>query len=206
MTDSKADIEKLKCTIKLLRKKVRAQNQLIADYQSNRMIDLLNSLEAIINEYSIFLNPRPQKVNASYRNQSEVFEIKISDTVGIFADGRTKMIFLKEKTNSVGSNERTTNLILKDSGFEPLIKSIDSMKFHLCKVDKSNYVNVRYYNLRRDEIICNIEVPNEKFSYQKIEIKDKYKTDFIEMKSNFDKIYLLQKVLVDYKLLNGLPF
>ena len=205
MLDSKIDIEKLKHTIKLLRKKVKEQKELIADYQNNWMINLFNSLEAITNEYSILLNPPPQKIKASFKNQSELFEVKIAETVGVFSDGRTKMIFLTEKINSVGSNERNTNLILKESEFEPLLKSLDSIKLHLCQVDKSYFVNVKYYNLKQDEIICNIEVANEKFAYQRIEINKKYKANFIEMKTNFDKIYSLQKVLVDYKLKNGLP-
>lgn len=205
MLDSKIDIEKLKHTIKLLRKKVKEQKELIADYQNNWMINLFNSLEAITNEYSILLNPPPQKIKASFKNQSELFEVKIAETVGVFSDGRTKMIFLTEKINSVGSNERNTNLILKESEFEPLLKSLDSIKLHLCQVDKSSFVNVKYYNLKQDEIICNIEVANEKFTYQRIEINKKYKANFIEMKTNFDKIYSLQKVLVDYKLKNGLP-
>jgi hypothetical protein len=205
MLDSKIDIEKLKHTIKLLRKKVKEQKELIADYQNNWMINLFNSLEAITNEYSILLNPPPQKIKASFKNQSELFEVKIAETVGVFSDGRTKMIFLTEKINSLGSNERNTNLILKESEFEPLLKSLDSIKLHLCQVDKSYFVNVKYYNLKQDEIICNIEVANEKFTYQRIEINKKYKANFIEMKTNFDKIYSLQKVLVDYKLKNGLP-
>jgi len=123
----------------------------------------------------------------------------------VFANGRTKMIFLTEKMNSVGSNERTTNLILKESEFEPLLKSLDSIKLHLCQVDKSNFVNVKYYNLKRDEIVCKVKVGNEKFVYEKIGINKKYKTNFIEMKTNFEKIYSLQKLFVDYKLQNGLP-
>jgi hypothetical protein len=205
MLDSKIDIEKLKHTIKLLRKKVKEQKELIADYQNNWMINLFNSLEAITNEYSILLNPPPQKIKASFKNQSESFEVKIAETVGVFSDGRTKMIFLTEKINSIGSNERNTNLILKESEFEPLLKCLDSIKLHLCQVDKSYFVNVKYYNLKQDEIICNIKVANEKFTYQRIEINKKYKANFIEMKTNFDKIYSLQKVLVDYKLKNGLP-
>lgn len=205
MLDTKTEIKKLKHTIKLLRKKVREQKELIADYQNNWMINLFNSVEAITNEYSILLNPPPQKIKASFKNQSELFEVKIAETVGVFSDGRTKMIFLSEKINSVGSNERNTNLILKESKFDPLLKSLDSIKLHLCQVDKSYYVNVRFYNLRQDEIICNVNVANEKFKYQRIEINNKYKDNFVKMKTNFDKIYSLQKVLVDYKLKNGLP-
>jgi len=205
MKNLKDDIKKLKLTVQLLKKKVKEQNELIADYKNNWWINLYNTLEAINNEYSILLNPPPQKIKASYKNQSEVFELKIADIVGVFADGRTKMIFLTEKINSVGSNERTTNLVSKESEFEPLLKSLDSIKLHLCKVDQSNFVNVKYYNLKRDEIVCKVKVENEKFVYQNIGIKAKYKTNFIEMKTNFDKIYSLQKKLVDYKLQNGLP-
>ena len=166
---------------------------------------MFNTLEAITDKYSILLNPPPQKIKASYKNQSEVFELKIADIIGVFADGRTKMIFLTEKVNSVGSNERTTNLVLKESEFEPLLKILDSIKLHLCQVGKSNFVNVKYYDLKRDEIVCKVKVENEKFVYEKIGINKKYKTNFIEMKTNFDKIYSSQKVLVDYKLKNSLP-
>lgn len=205
MKNLKDDIKKLKLTVQLLKKKVKEQNELIADYKNNWWINLFNTLEAITNKYSILLNPPPQKIKASYKNQSEVFELKIADIIGVFADGRTKMIFLTEKINSVGSNERTTNLVLKESEFEPLLKILDSIKLHLCQVDKSNFVNVKYYDLKRDEIVCKVKVENEKFVYEKIGINKKYKTNFIEMKTNFDKIYSSQKVLVDYKLKNSLP-
>ena len=205
MKNLKDDIEKLKLTVQLLKKKVKEQNELIADYKNNWLLNLFNALDAITNEYSILLNPPPQKIKASYKNQGEVFEIKIADTVGVFADGRTKMIFLTEKINTVGSNERTTNLVLKESEFEPLLKSLDSIKLHLCQVDKSNFVNVKYYNLKRNEIVCKVKVGNEKFVYEKIEINKKYRANFIEMKTNFEKIYSLQKLFVDYKLQNGLP-
>jgi hypothetical protein len=205
MKNLKDDIKKLKLTVQLLKKKVKEQNELIANYKNNWWINLFNTLEAITNKYSILLNPPPQKIKASYKNQSEVFELKIADIIGVFADGRTKMIFLTEKINSVGSNERTTNLILKESEFEPLLKILDSIKLHLCQVDKSNFVNVKYYDLKRDEIVCKVKVENEKFVYEKIGINKKYKTNFIEMKTNFDKIYSSQKVLVDYKLKNSLP-
>jgi hypothetical protein len=134
-----------------------------------------------------------------------LFEVKIAEIVGVFSDGRTKMIFLTDKINCVGSNERNTNLILKDCDFESLLNTLDSTKFHLCKVDKSSYINVKFFNLKQNEVVCNFKMTNERFTYQKIEINQKYQAKFIEMKTQFEKIYSLQKVLVDYKLQNGLP-
>lgn len=205
MENPELEIEKLKQTIKLLKRKVRVQNELIAEYQENILIKFYDFIASITDSYSIRLNPPAQELKASFKNQSESFEVKIADVVGVFSDGRTKMIFLNEKINSIGSSERNTNIVFINSGFKILINSLDSVKFHLCQVDKSTFVNVKYYDLKQEEIVCNVNLKNELLAYQVIQVNAKYKAAFIKMKTNFEKIYSLQKVLVDYKLQNGFP-
>ena len=197
--------KKLKETIKKLRSVISAQKELIIKYRDNWMLNLFNSLNAITDEYSCMLNPLPVEVKASYQNRSELFKIRLADIIGVFSEGRTKIILLKEKISNIGSDERTTNIIYIGKNFKSVINDLDKSNFQLCKVDKSTFINVKYYDLNTDSIICKKELGILNVEYKKLTLNSKYKADFIQKKQTFNRIYSLQKLFVDYKLKNGLP-
>ena len=194
----------LKLKIQNLQKIIKQKNKLLDDYKNNWSINLFNSLQAITDEYSILLNPPVVKLKASYKNKSEAYNIKIENVIGIFSEGRTKKILLESSISGIGNNVRNTDLICVESSWESIIQKLDRVKFHLCEIDKSTFLNIKYYDLTNDELTFSIN--KSKFpEYKKFELKGDYKNNFILMKENYNRIYWLQKVFVDYKLKNGFP-
>lgn len=196
---------KLKKEIRNLKQVIKKQNAVINDLRDNWIINLFNSLQAIIDEYSIFLNPPEILLKASYQNKSEAYKIKTENLICVFSIGRTKKLLFGTNICGIGNNERDTNLISIENPWDILLPNLDSKKFHLCKIDKSTYVNVKYYDLLQDELIVKAKIENTSAKYEKFTIKGKYKFNFIQMKEQYDKIFSLQKLLVDYKLKNGFP-
>jgi hypothetical protein len=183
----------LKDEIKRLNKLIVEKDAIIEDLNENIHMHIFEGLLRISDEFSILLNPPPIEIKGTYKNKSEKYLLKVEDIVQITSNGKYKEIWLKSKIPGRGESERNTDKIIVNSKWEDLIKKIDNMGFHLVKVDKGTYVNVRYFSLNEHSI--RIE-ENEKVSLKLLNIRYDLDKDrisvFMNMKDNFNRV-LFQK-------------
>ena len=110
-----AEIQKLKETVKLLRKKIKEKNQLLLSYERDWALKLFDDLQTILNEYSILLKPPPLIIKGSYKNQGYSFQVEVGQIVGLFSKARTKAILLTKPIPNIGSK---TDLLIRGSPFQ----------------------------------------------------------------------------------------
>lgn len=198
-------IAELKKKVEEQKKTIQHQENLIEEYKHNHLLNLFNSIEAIINEYSILLHPPAVKVKSSFKNLSEEYKVQPENIIGIFSVGRRKDILMNRMISGTGSNERDTDVIYYDGSWENLIPLLGKNNILLCQIDRGTFINVNCYNLLNNELVCDWII-NENYSdYSVIPLSKKHKQEFIEKKSTFMKIFSLQNLLVRYKLRNGFP-
>lgn len=187
-----------------LEETVKEQAELIYQYRENYLINMFNSLQAITEEFSILLNPEPLKIKATYKNKSELFLIQTSNIICIVSDGREKKILLKTPINSYGGDEtRTTSVISTSKNWEPLIKEVDRIGFHLFPVNKTVFVNVKYFSFDNNCAITKAKLPVGYEKYCSVKVTKNHIEHFRERRENYLRVYRLQKLLVDYKVKNG---
>jgi hypothetical protein len=183
---------------------IKAQAELIFQYRENYLINMFNSLQAITGEFSILLNPEPLKIKATCKNQSELFLIQTSNIICIVADGREKKILLKSPINTYGGEEtRTTSIISTSNNWKLLKKEVDRIGFHLFPINKTVYVNVKYFSFENNCAITKAKLPVGFEKYNSVKITKNHVDHFRERKENYLRVFRLQKQLVDYKVKNG---
>ncbi len=202
-----AEIQKLKETVKLLRKKIKEKNQLLLSYERDWALKLFDDLQTILNEYSILLKPPPLIIKGSYKNQGYSFQVEVGQIVGLFSKARTKAILLTKPIPNIGSNEIITDVIYTEMGFPELSNQLDRSGLHFCQINRSCYVNLRHYNLVNNEVATN-KIANSLFDkYSLIEVSRRHLADFIAKKNAYQHISSLQKDQLHYILnfiINGL--
>jgi len=195
-----AEIQKLKETVKLLRKKIKEKNQLLLSYERDWALKLFDDLQTILNEYSILLKPPPLIIKGSYKNQGYSFQVEVGQIVGLFSKARTKAILLTKPIPNIGSNEIITDVIYTEMGFPELSNQLDRSGLHFCQINRSCYVNLRHYNLVNNEVATN-KIANSLFDkYSLIEVSRRHLADFIAKKNAYQHISSLQKDQLHYIL------
>lgn len=202
-----AEIQKLKETIKLLRKKIKEKNRLLLSYKRDWALKLFDDLQTILDQYSLLLKPPPLVLRGSYKNQGHSFRVEVGDIIGLFSKARTKAILLTKPIPNIGSNEIVTDVIYTETGFPELLKQVDQSNFHFSQVSRSCCVNIRYYSLNEKEVVTG-SIANTLFNkYSRCRISEKNRADFIAKKETYQHISSLQKEQLRYilsSILNGL--
>lgn len=200
------EIALLKAEILKLNAIVKSQNETIKEYQENYLINMFNSLGAICDEYGSLLNPTPIVLNASYKGKSEKYEINIENVICAGSIGRTKLILLKKPIIGFGNNVRKTDVIHCNYGLDELIKLFNPVNINFFKVNKSVLVNLKYYESDGKILRSSKVLPNGYDKYSILKIYDELKlSHFVNRKENYNRIYSLHKILLRYKLQNGIP-
>ncbi len=105
-----------------------------------------------------------------------------------------------------GDETRTTSRISVSNNWENLLKEIDRIGFHLFPINKRAYVNVKYFSFDDNYAITKAKIPNGYENKTNLFLVSKsHEEHFRERRENYLKVYSLQKLLVDYKLKNGIP-
>lgn len=168
---------------------------------------LFDDLQTIIHEYSGLLDPPPGTLKGSFKNQGYAFRIRLTNIIGLFAKGRTKIIFLEKSIPNVGSSEIIADMIYTEMGFPELLNQLDRSIFHFCQVSGSCYVNLKYYNLTNDQVVTD-KISNRSFNkYSAVKISKQHKAEFMSRKTAYHHISSLQKEQLHYILnfiINGL--
>jgi hypothetical protein len=199
-------VKELKDEISKLEGIIKKQDELIFQYSENYLMNMFNSLQAVIGEYSILLDPEPVKIKATYKNKSELFEVRVSNILCLISIGREKKIILRSPINSFGGDEtRKTSSISISQNWELLKKNLDRIGFHLFPISKTIYVNVKYYSYDNNQAITKSKLPNGFEEYSSITVTKNHIEHFRERKENYMKVHLLQKLLVGYNLKHGIP-
>ena len=68
------------------------------------------------------------------------------------------------------------------------------------------YIALRFYESHRKYIKTTENLPKGHEDLNSIPISGKNEGHFLNRKANFNRVFTLHKLLVDYKLQNGLPF
>lgn len=188
-----AEIQKLKETVKLLKKEIREKNRLLLEYEKDWALKLFDDLQIILNEYSILLKPPPVIVKGSFKNQGYCFQIEVGDIIGLFSKARTKAILINKPIPNVGSSEIVTDVIHTEMGFPELLNQLDRSGFHFCQVNRSCFVNLKYYNLATYEVVTD-KIANSLFDKNShIKLSKRHVADFIAKKTAYHHIGSLQK-------------
>jgi hypothetical protein len=132
--------------------------------------------------------------------------VKIEDLICIVGDARTKTILLRKKIIGIGPNERETNKVICNSKWDTLINQFNRVNINLFQANKSVVVNLRFYESHRKYIKTTENLPKGHEDLNSIPISGKNEGHFLNRKANFNRVFTLHKLLVDYKLQNGLPF
>lgn len=187
------ELQKLKETVKLLRKEIIEKDRLLIDYQRDLALNLFDDLQIIQDEYSILLKPPPLIIKGSYRNQGYSFQIEVGDIVGLFSKARTKAILLNKPVSDIGGCEFVTDVIYTETGFPELLNQLDRSSFHFCQINRSCCVNIRYYSLTNTEVVTE-KIVNPLFDkYSHCKISKRHVADFIAKKNAYQHISSLQK-------------
>ncbi len=204
---TEAVVKRLKETIKLLRKEIREKNRLLLSYERDWALKLFDDLQIIMDEYSLLLKPPPVVIKGSYKNQGYSFQVEVGQIVGLFSKARTKAILLTKPIPNIGGQEIITDVIYTETGFPALLKQIDRSNFHFCQVNRSSFVNIRYYSLKDKEVVTDSIVNTLFAKYSRCKLSKKHVADFIAKKNSYHHISSLQKDQLHYILnfiINGL--
>lgn len=190
-----------------LKKTIKELKEYIKKYHQNYAMNMFNSLQAIIGEYSMLLNPSAVKIKATYKNKSEFFDVSVSNILFIEANGREKNIVLEIPISSYGGDEnRTTSRISVSNSWGILLNDLDRIGFHLFPINKKMYVNVKYFAYENNYAISNSKLPIKyKTDENLFKVAKSHLEHFRERRENYVRVFSLQKILVDYKLKNGIP-
>lgn len=201
----KSKLDKLNEQISKLKQIIEDQNKLIKEFQENYFINMFNSLSAICEEQDKLLNPVPIILKASYKGKPEIYEVFIDNVICAFSDGRSKTIILNKPSVGLSSNARKTLILFCNYPWSELISYFNRVNINLFQANKSTLVNLRHYDKEDNYIICTKELPENYKAYKKVKLDNEKLAHFVNRKENYDRIFSLHKLLLGYKLDNGLP-
>lgn len=166
-------------------------------------LNLHNVIDVIRNRYSLLLNPEKVQIDASYHQKSEQYKISVNNVIGIFGDEKVKTLLLNEPEETVGKNDRKTDIVLCNSNFKDLVSVLDKNQIFFIKIGKSAFINLKFYDLENGELICN----SPKKHFKHMELNDFTSDDLINFKkkkAEFNDYLTFQRFEVDAKVLNGI--
>lgn len=188
----KKENSRLKTKIKQLQKVVRHQKVTIDEYETNWHLKLFSDLEVLLPQYTLFTDPPPVKIKASFRNEAVFYEVKPANIIGVFSKGRTKQILLDTAVSGIGGSGAKTNILYTETNFEELQKIINQSDFLFCLIKRGVLINVKYYNLESNFLLANSIGITPSIEYNNIKISKSGANEFIEKKKAFDNISSLQ--------------
>jgi hypothetical protein len=178
-----------------LKQKIRELEDKIRDLveeNSNLRIDwtlsLYIALDEILNNYVALLQPHEVLILASYQNKSEQYLIRCSDVLCLVSQGRYKKIILRNRISGIGSNERETDIVYTSETMDSLQIKLDGPRFHLARVNKSIFANVKYYDLVGQTIHLKESLQKSTFQYAIIKVTPGNISDFTTKKENYKTI------------------
>jgi hypothetical protein len=189
----KKENNRLKAKVRQLQTVLSHQKVTIDEYETNWSLKLFSDLEVLLQQYTLFTDPPPVKIKASYKNEAAFYEVKPAKIIGVFSKGRTKQILLDTAIPGIGGSGTQTNILYSDTNFEKLQKLINQSDFLFCLVKRGVLINLKHYNLESNFLITNNTVTTPIIEYNNIKISKKSVTEFIEKKKAFDNISSLQK-------------
>ena len=131
--------------IESLQKEIIRKDAIINDLHNNQYpLNLLNVIDVIRNRYSLLLNPAKVQIDASYHQRPEQYKISVNNVIGIFGDEKVKTILLNEPEETVGKNDRKTDVVLCNSNFKDLVSVLDKNQIFLIKIGKSAFINLKF--------------------------------------------------------------
>lgn len=187
-------LNQARMALKALKKELR-------DEKASWAIQLWMLIEDEVEELSIFYNPWPVKVKATYGGKSLIYEIRVVDILCILSEGRVKYIYTKKPYKNEEGPLQITEKIMVDQNdltLEKLCKHMDSLEGHLVVVGRGKAINMAHYHFSGSEF----EAFTKSRKHTKINtIKSGtgYIENYIERKKWFDDFRSLQRLRSRYK-------
>lgn len=188
----KKENSRLKTKVRQLQTVIRHQKVTIDEYETNWHLKLFSDLEVLLQQYTLFTNPLPVKIKASFKNEAAFYEVKPANIIGVFSKGRTKQILLDRAIPGIGGSATQTNILYTETNFGELQKVINQSKFLFCLVKRGVLINVKHYGLESNFLFANSIDITPSVDYSNIKISKKAANEFIEKKKAFDNINSLQ--------------
>jgi hypothetical protein len=186
--------------LRFLEREVRRLQGEINSYYSNLPMQLMELTDILTESYSLHLHPTPVKITASSKNKSQHYMIKPDEIVCVKSDGRTKTIHTLTKLNEIGSDLEIRDMISLESSWNALLVQINPMNFHLCRIHRSIFVNVKYYDLIEGKLEINLPNIDKIKEIHEFDLGTDERELFMQIKENYQYVFKLQKKLIRDKM------
>lgn len=181
-----------------LHQKVRRLNRIIWELDSSFEARFFGAIETVTKEYASLLKPYPVVIEEKIGEYKNEYEISTAQIVCIVADELTKHIVLIKPMAPRGNGRRKKQIVDYEGKWEELETKLPAAFALLCKVNKSTYVNVAFYDLDRDNLKCQLDLPGKGKPAKTIKLNRSYVKHFKEKKENFNQLRSMEKRLVDF--------
>lgn len=199
MKSLKQENELLKQRLAEAELKINELTELVSELKNDFAFKLYQAIVRITKDDFEILNPEPVIIKSAHKSKHEEFRLKVTDILYITCVGKVKTIKLNTSIENFKGKYRETDTITVDSNdsLEKFRHGIDSISYHLIQVNRNTVVNLKYFALKGETLVCTFE--NDKTREPiKFEISKSHVDDFVVRKQMFDELISLQKTLLRY--------